>query len=150
MIRRSLLVLALFAGLFFACRSRALAALHVCDRTPLPVSVALAIEASSPTGPTVQSQGWWQIDAGTCVVTIDNDLQQGVRYFLYAKSIQVTWPGSGKQGSRDAQFCTNYQDAFDYSNRPANLCTAAGDQMVWFLYEPIAGPDWTINLDVPT
>ena len=148
--RRSLLVLAIFAGLVFACWSEARAALHVCDRSPLPATVALGIEASGPTGSVAQSQGWWQIDAGTCATLIDNDLQPGVQYFLYAKSVQVTWAGdSKKKGTRDVQFCANGQNAFNYSNRPANLCNQAGDEMQWFIYEPVNGADWTIDLNVP-
>jgi uncharacterized membrane protein len=148
--RRSLLVLAIFAGLIFACRSQALAALHVCDRTPLPVSVALAIEAPSATGLTVQSQGWWQIDSGKCLTTIDNDLQAGVQYYLYAKSTLVTWAGDPKTNSKDVAFCSNRQDAFNYTDRPKNACTEANDEMVYFIHEPVGGPDWTINLDIPT
>ncbi|HET9029026.1 MAG TPA: DUF1036 domain-containing protein [Candidatus Aquilonibacter sp.] len=146
---RSLLVVLVIAGSFVACRGQAQAALHVCDRSPQPATVALTTVAASATGTVVQSQGWWQVDAGSCAVLIDNDLVPGVLYYLYGKSPQYFWAGDSKKNSKDAQFCANEQDGFQYMNRDKTQCTSPNDAMLWFIYEPVRGTDWTIDLYMP-
>ena len=152
MLRRFLVLAVICAGLVIVCRANALAALAVCDRSPQPVSFAIA--TSTPPAPNVQpqtqSQGWWQLDAGTCQIIVSTDLQPGLRYFLYAKSAQITWAGKKSKKSTDMQFCANNNDAFNYLNRTADLCNQADDAMLWFIDESVSGPDWTINLDIPT
>jgi uncharacterized membrane protein len=153
MLRRFFVMAVIFGGLVVACRANARAMLVVCDRSPQPVSVALAVESAStnPAGPPpTRSQGWWQIDASACIRLIDTDLDPTQRYFVYAKSAQITWAGVQSKKSTDAQFCVNRNDAFNYVDRTAALCDQADDQMLWFVDEKVSGPNWTVNLDVPT
>ena len=146
--RSTLLTLAVLAGLFFAFRGTAQATLRVCDASGEPVSVAIAVLTPSAGGVQSQSEGWFQIDSGTCQLVIDTDLDAATRYYLFAKSTTIAWAGTSRK-TTDASFCTNFADRFNYVNRGGNLCTGAGEQMEWFINEPIAGPTWTIDLDIP-
>lgn len=147
--RQTLLACAILGGLFLACRSEAHAALQVCDASPEPVAVAIAALTQSGSGVRAQAEGWWQIDAGTCQIVIDNDLVQGAFYYLYAKGTTITWSGTAARNTRDASFCTNFAGGFNYVDRPNALCAGAGQQLLWFISEPIAGTDWTIDLNAP-
>jgi uncharacterized membrane protein len=138
----------LFAGLFVASRATADAALRVCDTTSQPVSVAIAMLGPSSTGVQSQSEGWFQIDAQTCAIVIDAPLNPTALYYLYAKTAKITWAGNA-QATRDSEFCTDFAGRFSYTDRPAALCTGAGEQMLRFIYEPATSPDWTIDLDSP-
>ena len=147
---RSILVaLAVLVGLFFASRTAADAALRVCDATDEPVSVAIAVLEPGTGGAQIHSEGWFQIDARTCTVAIETDLNPQTLYYVYAKSVQITWAGNPRKSTRDAAFCTNFAGQFSYIDRPGNLCTGAGEQMLWFINEPAAGPNWTVDLDSP-
>ena len=152
MLRRLIVPAILFVGLVVVCGANASAALQVCDRSPQPVSVAIATAAQPNLAlpPTqTQSQGWWQIDAGACETLVKTDLQPGLRYFVYAKSAQITWAGKQSKTSTDLQFCANKNDQFNYVDRTAPLCNQADDEMVWFIDQSVSGPDWTFNLDIP-
>jgi uncharacterized membrane protein len=147
-LRSMLFAVAVLGGLFFASRATADAALRVCDATGGPVTVAIAVLGSGVGGPQSESEGWFQINAQTCAIVIDSDLSPTSLYYLYAKSGRIVWTGSAA-AARDAQFCTNFAGRFTYADRPASLCTGAGEQMVWFINEPATAPDWTVELDSP-
>lgn len=147
--RSTLLAFVAFAGLFFASRAAADAALHVCDATADPVTVAIAAVQSGTNGVESLSEGWFQIDAGRCAIVIDANLDPLTPYYLYAKSSNIVWAGHSGAGARDTQFCIDLAGRFSYVDRTADLCAGAGQQMLWFIHEPVAGPDWTVELDSP-
>ncbi|HTX55635.1 MAG TPA: DUF1036 domain-containing protein [Candidatus Acidoferrales bacterium] len=147
--RSTLLALAVLAGLFFASRAAADATLRVCDATDEPVSVAIAVFGNLTGGVASKSEGWFQIDARSCALVIDTNLDPTTLYYLYAKGPKIVWAGNTGKSTRDAPFCTNFAARFYYVDRPQSLCTGAGEQMVWFINEPAAAPDWTIELDSP-
>jgi len=150
-VRSILFIFAVLAGLFLACRSEARAALHVCDGTDQPATVAIAALVPSASGAQATSEGWFQIDSGTCQTVIDTDLNPGgTTYYLFAKARTITWAGSSAKASQDAQFCTNDASGFAYVDRSPNNCNGAAELMRWFINEPIGGADWTITLDWPT
>jgi len=74
----------------------------------------------------------------------------GTFYYLFAKSRTIAWAGKPGKSTKDAAFCTNDAGKFYYLDRESDLCTGAGDQMMWYISEPVAAPDWTITLDRPT
>jgi uncharacterized membrane protein len=142
---------AILAGLFLGCWSEARAALHVCNGTAEPVSVAIAVQTPNASGTGAQTEGWFQIDSGTCQLVIDSDLDAGgTFYYLFARATSIVWAGSPAKATRDAPFCINNAGRFNYVDRQSNLCSGAGNQVQWFINEPIAGTDWTISLDTPT
>ena len=147
--RTTLLGFVILAGLFFASRTAADATLRVCNGSNDPVTVAIAAITLSNGGTQIQSEGWFQIDTQTCTNVIDTDLDPTTLYYLYAKATLELWAGSPRKGTRDAQFCTNFAGRFSYVDVPNNLCTGAGQEMLWFINEPINGPTWTINLNNP-
>jgi uncharacterized membrane protein len=147
--RSTLFALAVLAGLFFASRTAADAALRVCDATNEPVSVAIAILQPATNGVQSQSEGWFQIDAQACAVVIDTNLDPGALYYLYAKGPEIVWAGNAGKGTRDTTFCTNFAGRFSYVDRPGSLCTGAGEQMLWFINEPATSADWTVDLSSP-
>jgi len=149
--RSTFFVFAILAGLFFGCRCEARAALRVCNGSAEPATVAIAVFTPSARSAAAQAEGWFQIDSGTCQLVIDTDLDPGGSlYYLFAKARTIAWTGSSTPTSRDAPFCTNDAGRFYYVDRPNNLCAGAGNQLEWFINEPIAATDWTITLDTPT
>jgi uncharacterized membrane protein len=145
--RPILFAFAMFVGLFFASRTAADAALRVCNATNESVSVAIAALEPGTTGAQSESEGWFQIDAQTCTRVIDTNLNPATLYYLYAKTAKIVWAGG--KGTRDAPFCTNFAGRFTYADRPSSLCTGAGQQMLWFINEPVTGSDSTVELDSP-
>lgn len=142
------LSIALFAGLFFGACATADAALHVCNATGEPASVAIAAVQPSTNGAQGISEGWFQIDAQTCSIVIDTNLDPATPYYLFAKSAKIVWAGN-RGNPRDAPFCIDVAGRFSYVDRTQNLCTGAGEQMLLFINEPVTGPDWTVELDSP-
>lgn len=146
--RSIVLAVALFVGLFFGAYAAADAALHVCNATGEPASVAIAAVQAGTNGVQGISEGWFQIDAQRCAIVIDTDLDPATPYYLFAKSANIVWAGN-RGNARDAPFCIDVAGRFSYVNRTQNLCTGAGEQMLPFINEPVAAPDWTIELDSP-
>lgn len=140
--------LAVFVTLFALSRGVADAALRVCNASYEPASVAIAALEPSTSGARSHSEGWFDIDAQECQIVIDTDLNPDALYYVYAKAPQIVW--TGKSGAtRDAPFCTNFAEHFNYIDRTADLCTGAGEQMLQFINEPVAGPTWTVLLVSP-
>ena len=148
MLRSNLLAIATFIVLVCATRAAADAALHVCNATGEPASVAIAAVQSGTNGAQGISEGWFQIDAQRCAIVIDTNLDPATPYYLFAKSANIVWAGK-RSNARDAQFCIEVAGRFSYVDRTQNLCTGAGQQMLFFINEPVAGPDWTVELDSP-
>ncbi len=149
MVRVALAACALCIGFVLASRAPADAALHVCNATLRPATVAIAVLEPNATGTQSESEGWFQIDANTCTVVIDSDLTPGARYYLFAKSHALVWAGNPATGTKDTEFCTNASARFFYRDRTAPLCVGEGEQMTWFINETVHPPDWTINLYSP-
>ena len=147
--RSIVFALAALVALFAASRGSASAALRVCNGTGGSVAVALAAVVPNDTGVQTVSEGWFQVDAQACQNVVDTDLDPGTLYYLYAKGTLLTWSGTLKKGAKDAAFCTNFAGRFAYTDRASNVCTGAGEEMSTFIYEPVAGPNWTIVLNNP-
>ncbi|MDE2482888.1 MAG: DUF1036 domain-containing protein [bacterium] len=147
--RSTLVAIAFALVALILCHGRAVAALHVCDASDEPATIAIAVLEPNATGTQSESEGWFHIDAHTCSRVIDTDLNAAARYFLYAKSTSLVWRGTQQRSSRDTQFCTNVSTRFFYFNRPASQCIGEGAEMQWFINEPATAPDWTITLFAP-
>jgi uncharacterized membrane protein len=147
--RSTLFAFAFITGLF-ACGGEARAALHVCNATNELVAVSIAVLTQQASGVEARAVGWWQVDIGRCETIVDADLDPGTLYYLFAKSQNISWTGRPGKSTKDASFCTSFGGAFNYADRASNLCTGAGQQMLWFINEPITGPDWTISLNTPS
>lgn len=145
---RSILVTcALVVGLILGSPVAARAALRVCDATTQPATVAVGVLEPGTGGTQSESEGWFQIDAGTCTRVIATNLNPATLYYLYAKSRILRWTGT--TSTKDTAFCINTAKRFFYIDRPPSLCIGAGAQMTRFIYEPVVAPNWTIDLRSP-
>ncbi len=75
---------------------------RVCNKTPAPISVALAFETTQD----VVSQGWWTVDPDNCTVLINTPLDKRYYYhYVLSNALKVEWRGT-------YEFCTSGDPQF--------------------------------------
>jgi len=92
---RYLISIGIFAALVVAfvglTSAPASADFQVCNESGEHISVAVAYYDSS--SDSFVSEGWWNMDSGSCKTPLSGDLKDKF-YYLYAESDQHTWTGS--------------------------------------------------------
>lgn len=80
----------------------AAAQMEICNKTPAPFSVAIALE----TGSDMASQGWWTIDPDKCETVIEGELDKQYYYhYVISRALNVEWAGN-------YNFCTSNDPSF--------------------------------------
>lgn len=75
---------------------------RVCNKTPAPISVALAFETTQD----VISQGWWTVDPDNCTVLINTPLDKRYYYhYVLSNALKFEWRGT-------YEFCTSSDPQF--------------------------------------
>jgi len=110
------------------------AAFNVCNKTTLPVRVALGrFDSTNWT-----SRGWWTIAPQSCAGLLSGPLDARY-YYLYATD------GGAGSWSGGRAFCVSQTDKFSIGGR--GDCASRGfDQKSFFEVDTGNKPDWTQNL----
>ena len=129
--RRTTLLLAVT----LACAATpALAAFNVCNRTGLPVRIAIG----RFDGNSWSSEGWWTVRAKTCTAILTGPLQ-GRFYYLHASDGAAgTWEGK-------TRFCVAPETRFKASGR-GNCAKRGYDSRGFFKVDTGKKADWTQSL----
>ena len=129
--RRTTLLLAVT----LACAATpALAAFNVCNRTGLPVRIAIG----RFDGNSWSSEGWWTVRAKTCTAILTGPLQ-GRFYYLHASDGAAgTWEGK-------TRFCVAPQKRFKATGR-GNCAKRGYDSRGFFEVDTGKKADWTQSL----
>ena len=127
--RTTLILLASLAG-----ATPALAAFNVCNRSSLPVRVAIGrFDGTSWT-----SEGWWRVTPKTCTAILTGPLQ-GRFYYLHASDGAAgTWEGK-------TYFCVAPDKRFRSAGR-GDCANRGFDRRGFFEVDTGKKPDWTQSL----
>lgn len=102
MLVRLLRLFAFIALISPICATPAHAQFRVCNKTPAPVSVAIAFETTQD----VVSQGWWTVDPDNCTVIINSPLEKRYYYhYIISNALKFEWRGT-------YEFCTSNDPQF--------------------------------------
>jgi uncharacterized membrane protein len=113
--------------------------LRVCNKTPSRIGIAIGYRAQKDW----TAEGWWTIDADSCVTLLAGTLTNRY-YYMYA----VDYEQGGEWGGKSAFMCTRDKE---FTIEGVNDCVARGFQRTGF-YEVDTGnqQSWTIELTEPT
>jgi uncharacterized membrane protein len=113
---------------------RASAEWTICNNTGYPVAVAVGYEEN---GDWI-SEGWWNIEGGSCAEPISGDLENRY-YFYYAEQIgfKNVWIG-------DAAFCVSSNRFTIVSDRKCN--SRGYDRKGFVQVDTGSSPSWTTTL----
>lgn len=115
------------------------AELRVCNKTTSRIGIAIGYRAPKDW----TAEGWWTIDADSCVTLLAGTLTNRY-YYMYA----VDYDQGGEWGGKSAFMCTRDKE---FTIEGVNNCVARGFQRTGF-YEIDTGSQqsWTIELTEPT
>lgn len=115
------------------------AELRVCNKTASRIGIAIGYRTPKDW----TAEGWWTIDADSCVTLLAGDLTNRY-YYMYA----VDYDQGGEWGGKSAFLCTRDKE---FTIEGVNDCVARGYQRTGF-YEVDTGnqQSWTIELTEPT
>ncbi len=150
---RYILAVLIFGGAFVAAAARADANVHFCNATPLPVSVAIAMQWTNAIGASYQAvEGWYTIEGGQCETPLPFDpSMRSLAFYYAANSHDDTWDKLAEPRS----YCVNELESFRNWNSfeettcepPASkrefrhILTGRNDQTVVFL-----APDASLSI----
>ena len=111
---RWLLGFLIFGVAFAASADRAHADVHFCNATPVPVSVAIAMEWTNAAGASYQAvEGWYTIDGGQCETPVPFEpSMQSLAFYYAANSHDDTWNNLAESRS----YCVSELTDFRYWN----------------------------------
>jgi uncharacterized membrane protein len=112
----------------------ALAAFNVCNKTGLPVRVALG----RFDGTEWTSEGWWTVKPKDCAGLLTDPLQARYYYLYASDGAAGTWEGN-------THFCVAPSTRFKAPGR-ADCAKRGFDRRGFFAVDTGSNPDWTQNL----